>query len=118
MNFLVNKKGLIIIKNISDRIFIMNDQSIDHLLIKNSNEYKQSLLSPLTEIADSGIVSRITPLSSINGNKLFINPIDDDDDDSIATENQCLSVDLIDINKRMIFFLQYRLLYVAISSGT
>jgi hypothetical protein len=82
----------------------MTDQSINHLLIKNSNEDKQSLISPLTDIADSGIVSRITPLSSINDNRLFINPIDDDDDDdSISTEIHCPSIDLIDINKRMAF---------------
>lgn len=83
----------------------MNNQ----LLIKNSNEYKQLLSSspPLTENADSGIASRITPLSSINDNKLLINPIDDDDDDnqSITTEKQCLSFTLTDISKRMrIFF--------------
>ncbi len=104
MNFLMNKRERIdnFPKNISDRIFIMTDQS----LIKNSNEYKQSLISPLTEIADSGIASRITSLSSRNNNKLFINPIDDDDDDnSITTEIHCPSFDLIDINKRMIFFL-------------
>ncbi len=82
----------------------MNNQLIDHFLIKKSNEYKQSLSSPLTEFADSGIVSRITPLSSINDNKLFINPIDDDDNQSIATENQCLSFNLTDISKRMILF--------------
>ena len=67
------------------------------------NKDKQSLISPLTEITDSGIVSRITPLSSINDNRLFINPIDDDDDDSIATEIHCPSIHLIDINKRMNF---------------
>jgi hypothetical protein len=82
----------------------MNDQLIDNSLIKKSNECKQSSSTPLTEIADSGIVSRITPLSSVNdNNKLFINSTDDDNE-SIATENQCLSFNLTNISKRMIRF--------------
>jgi hypothetical protein len=78
----------------------MNDQLIDKFFTKKSNDYQQLSSSPSTEIADSGIVSRITPLSSINDNKLFINPIDDDE--SIVADNQCLSFNLIDISKRMI----------------
>jgi hypothetical protein len=80
----------------------MNDQLIDKFLTKKSNEYQQLSSSPSTEIADSGIVSRITPLSSINDNKLFINPTDDDE--SIVADNQCLSFNLTDISKRMILF--------------
>ncbi|CAF1117467.1 unnamed protein product [Rotaria sordida] len=80
----------------------MNEQLIDNAFIKKSNEYKQSTLSPLTDMADSGVVSRITPLSSINENKLNINHYnnnDDDDDESITTENQSLSFNLTDISK-------------------
>jgi len=80
----------------------MNDQLIDKFLTKKSNEYQPLSSSPSTEIADSGIVSRITPLSSINDNKLFINPTDDEE--SIVADNQCLSFNLIDISKRMILF--------------
>jgi hypothetical protein len=80
----------------------MNNRLSDHFFIKKSNEYKQISSSPLTEFADSGVVSRITPLSSINDNKLNVNLFVDDDDESITTENQCLSFDLIEISKRMI----------------
>jgi hypothetical protein len=89
----------------------MNDQLFDNFLFN-----KQSSSSPLTELADSGIVSRITPLSSINDNKLFRNPIDDDDNASITSENQYLSFRLNDINKRMILF-YYRFLHLGIFSG-
>jgi hypothetical protein len=85
----------------------MNDRLSDHFFIKKSDEYKQISSSPLTEFADSGIVSRITPLSSINDNKLntnlFVNN-NDDDDESITTENQYLSFNLTEISKRMVFF--------------
>ncbi|CAF1209523.1 unnamed protein product [Rotaria sp. Silwood1] len=74
----------------------MNEQLIDNVFIKKSNEYKQSTLSPLTDMADSGIVSRITPLSSINENKLNIHHYDDE---SITTENQSLSFNLTNISK-------------------
>jgi hypothetical protein len=84
----------------------MNDRLSDHFFIKKSDEYKQISSSPLTEFADSGIVSRITPLSSINDNKLntnlFVN--NNDDDESITTENQYLSFNLTEISKRMVFF--------------
>jgi hypothetical protein len=82
----------------------MNDRLSDHFFIKKSDEYKQISSSPLTEFADSGIVSRI---SSINDNKLntnlFVNN-NDDDDESITTENQYLSFNLTEISKRMVFF--------------
>ena len=81
----------------------MNNRLSDNFFIKKSNEYKQISSSPLTEFADSGVVSRITPLSSINDNKLNVNLfVNDDDDESITTENQYLSFDLIEISKRMI----------------
>lgn len=82
----------------------MNDQLLDNFLNKNSNESKRlsSPITPFTEIADSGIASRITPLSSITENKLLSNPVDvaDDDDDnqSITIENQ---FNLIDLGKRI-----------------
>ncbi|CAF5216463.1 unnamed protein product, partial [Rotaria magnacalcarata] len=72
----------------------MNDRFIDRVFIKKSNEYKQFILSPSTELADSGVVSRITPLSSINDNKPQINHYDnnyDDDDELLTAENQNLS---------------------------
>ena len=84
----------------------MTAQSIDHRFIKDSNDYKQSLTSPLTDMADSGIASRITPLSSLNGKKVSMNLLGDDDDDgndSIATEIYCPSPNLTDTHKRMIF---------------
>ncbi|CAF4483233.1 unnamed protein product, partial [Rotaria magnacalcarata] len=60
------------------------------------------ILSPSTELADSGVVSRITPLSSINDNKPQINHYDnnyDDDDELLTAENQNLSFQLITISK-------------------
>ncbi|CAM2717252.1 unnamed protein product [Rotaria socialis] len=78
----------------------MNDRFIDHVFIKKSNEYKQFILSPSTDLADSGVVSRITPLSSINDNKPQINHYDNyDDDESLTAENQRLSFQLITISK-------------------
>ncbi|UJR31994.1 hypothetical protein I4U23_019464 [Adineta vaga] len=74
----------------------MNASTIDKFFCKNSNLYTQLTSSPLTEFADSGVVSRTTPLSSINENKLDDNHQnnneDDDDDQSISTEHQCFSI--------------------------
>ena len=71
----------------------------------NPNKNKPLASSPSTEIADSGIASRTTPLSSINDRKLFINPTIDDDNESIVTENHCFSFNSIDLHKRMIVVL-------------
>jgi len=77
----------------------MNVQLIDSFVL---NECKHLSTSPLTEFADSGVVSRITPLSSINDNKVNINHYDDDNE-SITTEHQCLPFNLTELSKRRIF---------------
>lgn len=81
----------------------MNDRFVNNIFIKKSNTYKQSALSPLTEFADSGIASRITPLSSINDNRLQVNQYDNDDDESITIKNQSIQFNLSLINKRKLF---------------
>jgi hypothetical protein len=77
----------------------MNVQLIDSFVL---NECKHLSTSPLTEFADSGVVSRITPLSSINDNKVNINHYDDDNE-SITTEYQFLPFNLTELSKRRIF---------------
>jgi hypothetical protein len=95
------------ILKILDCILIMNDQLIDNsFAIKKSYKYQQSpSTSPLTDIADSGVVSRVTPSSSsINENKLNINQCDDNDRSTI-NQNRYLSINLVENRKRMIIIL-------------
>ena len=103
----------------SDCIFMMYGQWFVNSRNRNPSENKPFLSSPLTDVADSGIASRGTPLSSINDVKLFINPTIGDDNESITTENQSPSFDCIDLHKRMIIFsFQYSPLHIIISSDT
>jgi len=70
----------------------MSDRLFNHSSSMKFNRYHTTSCSSSTDIADSGITSRITPLSSINENRLNINADHDDDDDdgddndSITTE--------------------------------
>lgn len=105
--------------NFSDCIFMMYGQWFVNSRNRNLSENKPFLSSPLTDAADSGIASRGTTLSPINGVKLFIKPTIDNDNESITTENQSLSIDCIDLHKRMIVFsLRCSTLHIVISSNT
>lgn len=109
--------------NFSDSIFMMYGQWFAKSRNRNLSENKPCLSSPSTDVADSGIASHDTPLSSVNGVRLFINPTIDDDDDndngSITTENQPPSFDCMNIHKRMsVFSLQYSSFHILISRHT
>ena len=83
----------------------MNDQPVDKVSIGNSNKYRQTALSQNIQIYDSHMINRTIPLPLVKNHKtLQKNSHDNNTNESIATENQCLSFSLPEISKRMHFF--------------